>query len=78
MREFHWIQCYSPKSCLKEAKKVGIIEDLKIYFNMVEARNITSYTYDEEKADVLVEEIERFLPYIKSVYEKIKESIREG
>jgi len=71
LKEVHWLECVSPKTCLKLAKKVWIIDNLEIYFKMINLRNITSHTYDETKADILVEQIEYLLPFIQKVYDEI-------
>ncbi len=47
------IVCNSPKSCFKEAFKVGLLseeETVKI-LEMVDDRNLTSHTYHEEVAE---------------------------
>lgn len=40
----------SPKRALKQAFEIGLINDEETWSNMLEARNSTAHTYDEEKA----------------------------
>lgn len=41
----------SPRSAIKEAYKIGIIENGEIWLDMITDRNLTSHTYDEETAN---------------------------
>jgi nucleotidyltransferase substrate binding protein (TIGR01987 family) len=70
----HGIECVSPKDCCKQAYKVGLIDNLEIFFEMIYCRNLTSHTYDFEQAEKLVTEIDRFLPYLTKLYEVLKVS----
>jgi nucleotidyltransferase substrate binding protein (TIGR01987 family) len=54
------IQCASPRSCIKESFRSGILADGDSWIQMLEDRNQTSHIYDEAEA--------------KSIYRKIKES----
>ena len=40
----------SPRRTLKQAFEIGLIIDEETWSNMLEARNSTAHTYDEEKA----------------------------
>jgi len=42
--------CHSPKSCLKEAFKMGWIDDEESWIGLLKARNMTSHVYDEGMA----------------------------
>ena len=45
------------KNAIRHAFNKGIIMDGEAWMDMVEGRNISSHTYDEEKADKLFKEI---------------------
>ena len=47
------IECYSPKSCMREARNVGLLNEKEtvVALQMVDDRNATSHTYHEEVAD---------------------------
>jgi len=54
------IQCASPRSCIKESFRAGILSDGDSWIQMLEDRNQTSHIYDEAEAT--------------AIYRKIKES----
>ncbi len=51
------IICRSPKSCFKEAFKMGWIEDEERWISLLQARNMTSHVYNEEMAVEIYETI---------------------
>ena len=53
-------ECKSPRSCIKFAYRMGWIEDEDPWLSLLEARNLTSHTYNEDMA--------------YRVYERIKDS----
>ncbi len=60
----------SPKKVLKQAFESNIINDEEGWSNMLEARNSTAHTYDEEKAIYYEDVIKN--KYIKKLEELIK------
>ena len=76
--EIHWLDCASPKSCLKQAHKVWLIDNLNLFFEMVYIRNITSHTYNSSQIDDILNEIDKFLPYLFKVYELLKSNCSEN
>lgn len=60
----------SPRKVLKQAFESNIISDEEVWSNMLEARNSTAHTYDEEKAIYYEDVIKN--KYIKMLYELIK------
>lgn len=60
----------SPKKVLKQAFESGIIKDEESWANMLEARNSTAHTYDEEKAIFYEDVIKN--KYIKKIEELLK------
>lgn len=60
----------SPRKILKQAFESNIITDEEVWSNMLEARNSTAHTYDEEKA-IYYEDIIKN-KYIKKLDELIK------
>lgn len=55
--------CRSPKRCLKLAYEMGWIKDEDKWLQLLEARNLTSHTYDRETA--------------REVYGTVKENFEE-
>ncbi|AFV23859.1 nucleotidyltransferase substrate binding protein, HI0074 family [Methanolobus psychrophilus R15] len=53
MKDVEGIVCNSPKSCFREAFRIGIINDEETVraLQMTDDRNMTTHTYHEEVAD---------------------------
>ncbi|MBO8143713.1 MAG: nucleotidyltransferase substrate binding protein [Thermodesulfobacterium sp.] len=71
------IECYSPRSCIKEAFRQGFIEDDEIFLDMLEDRNRSSHIYEEKTAEEIFERIkeiytEAFEKVIKNLEERLK------
>jgi nucleotidyltransferase substrate binding protein (TIGR01987 family) len=69
LRQSEGIECYSPKSCLREAKNAGLLDESETVraLEMVDDRNLTSHTYHEEVAETIY----RKLPLYASLMEKL-------
>lgn len=65
------IICRSPKECLKEAFKFGLIEDDPRWLEIMEDRNLTAHTYNE----ITAEEVYNRLPNYIEVFELLKEKL---
>jgi nucleotidyltransferase substrate binding protein (TIGR01987 family) len=69
------IELFSPKSVIKESYKQKLIEDGEVWLDILEDRNLTSHTYDENTANrikdniinIYVDKFEKFLKRIKEV-----------
>lgn len=57
---YEGIECYSPRSCIKEAYRQKLLTDGETYLDMLEDRNLLSHAYDKDKS--------------RSIYERIKEN----
>ncbi len=69
--EYQGISCASPRQCLKEAFKMGLIEDDEIFLDMLSDRNLSSHVYEEKIAEEIFKRIEK-------VYSRVlKETIRK-
>ena len=66
--EYQGIECFSPRSCIKEAFKANLIEDDEIFLDMLEDRNLSSHIYSEEISREIFEKI-------KNVYIKYLENL---
>ncbi|TKB72847.1 MAG: DUF86 domain-containing protein [Nitrospira sp.] len=47
------LDCRSPKGCLREAFQQGLIPDDPRWIEMIDDRNLTAHTYDEETAKTI-------------------------
>lgn len=68
------IICRSPKECLKEAFKFGLIDDDERWLKAFDDRNLTVHTYKEE----IAEKIFSNLPDYMEIFNKLKEALRKN
>jgi len=62
-----------PREVIKEAFAYEIIEDGEAWIKMLDDRNATSHTYDEEKANLVVDEITtKYFYAIEQVFNYLK------
>jgi nucleotidyltransferase substrate binding protein (TIGR01987 family) len=66
------VTCASPKKCLRDAYKQGIITYDDLWMDMTDWRNAAVHTYNEELADSLYEKLPRALEKFKYLAEQIK------
>lgn len=63
----------SPRNALKKAFEIGLIEDGHTWMDLLLDRNLTSHTYDDEKATEVEELIhEKYFPVLTELYEILK------
>jgi len=66
------IACDTPRNCLKEAFRLGLLEKEKIFLDMLEDRNKTSHIYNKEVAEEIVERVKiKYLPVMRKVLNKL-------
>ena len=62
----------SPLPVIREAAKLGLIDNADIWSVAVERRNRMSHTYDPDAFRVLIEDAgERFLPALRTLHQKL-------
>lgn len=64
------IICRSPRQCLKEAFKLGLIEDNPKWLEMIDDRNLTSHTYKEETAQEIFKRLPDYLRFLEELATK--------
>ena len=70
------IECASPKSCFREAFKVGILseeETVKV-LEMTDDRNLSTHTYDEEAIEEIYQQVRNYWKLMDDICERIIES----
>ena len=74
LKESEGIVSASPKSCMREAKRIGLLNDkeAECALEMIDARNLTSHTYHKEVADLLFKQLPMFEELMVKILEKIK------
>lgn len=67
LRKEHKIEAASPKPCIREAFARGLISDEALWLKIIDMRNLTSHTYDEDE----VEKIFSKLPAVKKRFDEL-------
>ena len=63
----------TPKSVFLEARKVNLIqeEEVKIFFLMINDRNLTTHTYNEKLAEEIKGELDVYYKLMHAVMDRI-------
>jgi nucleotidyltransferase substrate binding protein (TIGR01987 family) len=70
---------YGSKDATREAFKLGLIEDGEVWMDMIESRNQTTHTYNEETAEEIVGAIvNRYYPSFNALQTKLLGLAGEG
>ena len=64
--------CNSPRDVFREAAADGLLDNPKFWFNVIEKRNQTTHTYNEETAEMIFEELPAIAEAMKVVLETIQ------
>jgi nucleotidyltransferase substrate binding protein (TIGR01987 family) len=71
------IECASPKSCFREAFKVGILseeETVKV-LEMTDDRNLSAHTYDEEAVEEIYKQIGNYWKLMNEICKRVVEKV---
>jgi nucleotidyltransferase substrate binding protein (TIGR01987 family) len=69
------IEVNSPRQALRAAYQMGLISDIDIWFELLEDRNMTSHTYDQDIANKVYESAKRLPEELKNAIAGISESL---
>ena len=69
------IICRSPKECLQESFKFGLVNDDSLWIKMIDDRNLTAHTYNEALAEEIYDRLPNYLPLFDSLKIKLQRSI---
>ena len=70
------LEVYSPRSVVKESYKQNLIDNGEIWLDILEDRNLTSHTYDENTANRIKDNIvNKYVLEFKKFIDRIKEEI---
>lgn len=61
------------KNAVREMARNNLIDDPESWLKFVDSRNETSHTYDEDVARKVYLVVQMFLPFAKSLLEKLKQ-----
>lgn len=66
------IRVYSPRDAIKEAFRVGLIEDDPNWLKMMETRNLTSHVYNEKMAETIYKSLPQYLELLKKLTKELE------
>jgi len=76
--EYEGIEANSPRASIREGFKANIIENPAKWLDMLEKRNLSTHTYDEETADEIYKAIkEEYFALLKALRDKEKVELWE-
>jgi nucleotidyltransferase substrate binding protein (TIGR01987 family) len=70
----HNIVCASPRNCLKEAFRLGLIEYDDYWFTLIDDRNYTAHAYSEALADKIYSDLPQALVFFQKLAGVIAEA----
>lgn len=65
------IAASAPKDVVREMAKAGYIDNAEIWLLSIDMRNLSSHTYKEELAEKVYAFAQDFLPYLKTLLQKL-------
>ena len=68
------LDCRSPRDCLREAFSYGLIEQEDGWVQMLQDRNLSVHTYNEELANQLYGRLARYLPAFRQLAVELESS----
>lgn len=66
------IEIYGPKNAIREAAKLGLINEVERWFEFLEARNLTVHTYEEKIAQIVYQKSKLFTKYLQELVNNAK------
>jgi nucleotidyltransferase substrate binding protein (TIGR01987 family) len=68
----HGVEANSLRSCLREAFRIGLLQEDSISMSMLAARDKTAYLYEEAMADAIHQDLPEFAKAMDAVVEAIR------
>jgi nucleotidyltransferase substrate binding protein (TIGR01987 family) len=65
----------SPKDCFKQAFSYGLIENEDIWINIIQDRNLTTHTYQEEIAKEIYLKIKEYVYHFEKLLINMKKNL---
>lgn len=76
LEEYHNVSCSSPRNCMKEAFRLGIIDYDDFWLDMINLRNEAVHTYNEILSKRLYKKLPKTLNFFKKFYKAIKKELK--
>jgi nucleotidyltransferase substrate binding protein (TIGR01987 family) len=77
LEERHNSACVSPKTCFREAFRVGLIEYDEAWLNLADERNLTAHTYQEALAEKVYQGLPEALQRFKTLKAALQNAQKE-
>lgn len=78
LEEQGFVDVKSPRSALKKAFEMNILENGHDWMDLLQDRNLTAHTYNEEKATEMEQLIQnKYFPLLKALHNSFKQKIDE-
>ncbi|MEJ5166845.1 MAG: nucleotidyltransferase substrate binding protein [Thermoanaerobaculia bacterium] len=75
--QFSGFECATPRACIKEAFKIGLIGDDELFIDMLEDRNLSSHIYNSETSLQIFERIKNvYIKAFENALKNLKEKIQ--
>ncbi len=68
------LDCRSPRDCFREAFSYGLLTEEDVWVLMVQDRNLSVHTYNEELANQLYARLPRYLPVFRQLWGELQPS----
>ena len=72
LEERKGVVCRSPKDCFRAAYQSGVIDYDEFWINLVDERNETAHTYNEDLAEKIYKNLPEALKYFETLLAKIQ------
>jgi nucleotidyltransferase substrate binding protein (TIGR01987 family) len=73
-----FVDIKSPRGALKKAFEVNILEKGHEWMELLQDRNLTAHTYDEQKATDMEQLIQnKYFPILKELHDSFKQKVNE-
>lgn len=76
LAELEGITCLSPRDCIRQAYKIGLISYRQFWLKMIELRNLTSHTYKEKLAARVYSQLPKALLFFQELLETVKGKVQ--
>lgn len=67
------LDCKSPKNCIREAGRLELIDNVKIWFKFLDKRNLVAHTYNEKIADKIYKKALKFPKEVDKLLTNLEE-----
>jgi len=68
------VEVASPRDCIRQAAKNGLISNPEVWFKFIELRNVTTHTYNEETVLAIVDHFDEFSQALKELITNLEKS----